>query len=1420
MIIDLSYWTTCLSNRQAANLASTLSKMLECIVENPSETVARLEPFSEHNKQDVMSWNSEITESVDNCVHNLIKKRFRAQPMAEAVSGWDAKFTYGEMDDLTTRLAVYLQQLGVKPETFVPIYFEKSAWTVIAMVAIVKAGGAFVPLHPSHPEPRLQELVSRVGAQIVLASRNLPEPNFGVDKVVQISSSMYDWLPQLEDVTLKSTAEPHNPAYVLFTSGSTGKPKGVIIEHQALCTSTTEHGKATRFNSRSRVLQFASYIFDACIAEIFTTLIHGGCICVPSENDRMNNLTAYINREQITWAFLTPSLARLLTPSEVPTIETLVVGGEAMGQDNIRKWSSHGHFLQAYGPTECCVYSAFMHVTSPDAPPEEIGRACGNRTWVVLPDNHDILTPVGCVGELLIEGPILARGYLKDAQKTSDSFIENPKWAAAMEPSATGTRRMYKSGDLVRYNSMGSIQFMGRKDTQIKINGQRIELGEIEEKAKECLPESMQVAIDLVTGVGSMKTHFLIAFLCSKKESGSEETFSFLPMTAASELLAKDLEASLSQILPTYMVPSLYIPLSHMPTQTSGKLDRRMLRDLVARLSEEERISYTPGDKKTKQIPTTPMEIKMQALWETILNKPASSVAANDSFFRIGGDSISAMRLVTATRKQGMSISIADVFRSPELSEMAKLCSIVSPELFKQSTPFEFFEPQARSELELEASNLCEIEKESIQDLYPCSPLQEALIALSAKQSGAYIAQSIFKLATDIDMVKFQQAWTTTVDTTAILRTRIIQSQSAGSVQVVVKKDLAWNDFSSMQDCLDTERQSISGHGKPLTRFAVIDQGSERHFVWTVHHSLYDGWSVSLILKRVEAAYRDSLLSEEAPYVDFIKYLSTTESSAANDYWRSQLSEATSIQFPQPPHGLEEIHTDKSSSHTFDYAGKNGSGITTPIMIRAAWALLVGAYSDSDDVIFGGILSGRNAPVTGISAIVGPTLTTVPIRVRMDRNDTIESYLQILQDQSIDMIQYEQTGLQNIKQLSSDALAACRFQNLLVVQPKEESGEQGGFWKLESTSSGDNFHTYPLVLECNMNDSSITLNAHHDANIISTWQVERILYQFEHVLNELTSQQGDKLLGAVELFSTSDLAFVESLNSPKPEGLDQCVHDVIQLQVFTRPEAEAICSWDGNFTYKQLDKLATRLAGHLITLGVGPEVIVPVCFEKSAWTIIAILGILKAGGAYVSIDPSHPLNRKTALVRGAGATVLLTSENSRDVFESIVDHVVYVNNSAVSALSETNGLTLQRATPKNPVFIVYTSGSTGMPKGIVMEHGAFCTSARAHSAALHIGPDSRVLQFAAYTYDVSMGEILTTLMRGGCICVPSDHDRLNDLTGAINRMQVSWTFLTPTVAGLLQPEGVESLKYLVLGGEHATEGNIKAWADKLCLINR
>ena len=871
-------------------------------------------------------------------------------------------------------------------------------------------------------------------------------------------------------------------------------------------------------------------------------------------------------------------------------------------------------------------------------------------------------------------------------------------------------------------------------------------------------------AVDIVSALNST-TKALCVFFCASSDtniSSTDVTVNgsdlLLPFGESHRAMAKALESQLALVLPSYMVPTIFVPLRRLPWNASGKLDRNLLKGLIGGMSVVELSRYRLANLSHQRRPAGPAEQALQRAWSSVLARPLKSIGADDSWFRLGGDSVASMRLVAAARQEGIVISVANVMKNPKLSDMALTSQFSnhrpSPSRVEAFSLLDSDEPIG--EILQELLHSCGVDEQAIQDAYPASSLQQAFITLTEKQPGAYVAQNVFRLAPSIDILRLKLAWQQVIDDLDILRTRIVQTESGAFCQVVLKTHkIEWTSAETVESLSDYTLEIPPHNGGPLAAYSIVDDAisRDRFFVWTIHHSTYDGWSMPLILSRLEEIYFEGKSQSPAPpFSSFIEYLGKTDSEKSRDFWRSRLQEVTPDHFPSQPRpddatNFLEVH------RSCPLMKPAGSNITTPTLIRAAWALLLSAYTHSEDVVFGETLSGRDVSLENITNLVGPLLTTVPMRFQIDKQGSISDFLSKVFQDTLNMIDHQHYGLAQIKQIDQYCSAACNFRNLLVIQTGEEQAESKLWTPHISDGSSSTFFTYPLVLEFTAASSSVGIIAHYDANVTSSFQIQRMLWQFETILGQLADvRAAETKLKDMKSFSAEDSKTLKEWNAAEPVLIADTLNSIFRGQVSRRPKAIAISAHDGEFTYAELSNEASKVCNHLKKLGIGPRVFVPVCLEKSKWMVVAILGIVLAGGAYVPLDPKHPVSRHHEIIKDVQASVVLCSNQHQDLYSSLPGISIFgVSESTISSLPSlvrrSTSPYSTKPSPRDPLYVIYTSRSTGRPEGVVIEHQGFCSSAAAMCRAFRITQDTRAFHFANLASDAS-GKHLSLLNFG------------------------------------------------------------------------
>lgn len=1081
-------------------------------MEQPDTADCQISPADESR---IWRWNAGVPAPTHRCIHQIFQETARRFPSSTAVCAWDKTLRYDALDQLSSRLAILLVKLGVGSETPVILCFDKSAWAVVAALGVLKAGGAFVPVGAGNADSRATNIIEQTKAHIVLTQAsylvsytNLVHKTIAVDDQLFQTIEMPDQEPPRDQQMASSVRQA---AYIIFTSGSTGEPKGVVVEHEAAATSILSQGQSFGSGPETRQLQFSSYVFDMSISETFVTLLHGGCVCVPSETQRLGDLAGAIAAMKVTAAMLTPTMARCLDPSKVPTLQSLTLGAEMINESDLAQWKHLPRLMTGYGPTECAAvthtHDITFHAGSQTAS-RTIGTAKGCVGWVVDPEDAQRLMPIGQVGELAIEGHTLARGYLDDQAKTNAAFIQDPAWLLRGIPSHPGRHgRVYKTGDLVYYNPDGTCEIVGRKDRQVKIRGQRVELGDIESSLRRVFPQVDGIAAELITCAGSQGPPQLAAFLLEMSMVKRNAT---CPSVRPLELTGQQRE--LLNSIRDVLRPTFFLVVHPMPTTPSGKLDRARLRELASSRSAQELLSLSQN--RNKQFHLTENEELVAELWSQCLSIDPAVIQGDSNFFSLGGSSISALQLTAKAKKHGLNWNIKFVFANPELAQQAAVVAGVKPEVALLHHQLPNIAPFALLPTRLKPSSLLRtfqstygLKKRDIEDVLPCTPAQEHLMSVTAYRTHAFTLQLGMRIhhSIDTDQVKF--AVEQVVSALPLLRTRMVRVPMGPALQVVMKDaTVQWQHGSAIAEYLSRDATTDMDYGDALARFGVINDLNERWLVLTLHHALWDRWSLPLLLNMLRHAYKQEKVPQAPMFSHYIKEAAAMDNPASRAFWDAYLAHRTWNNFPRLPSGTTVPRASEMMRRDFAQPTISVPGVTLSVILRSAWAVLHSKGSGSNDVLFGTTVFGRGIGMPNVESVVGPTIATVPVRIHVPEQGTGKEYLDMVQKGVLDSAEHEHAWLLKFSEQSARKQSDIELNTVFVVQPRDHQRLDNPFyeddqalWLLGA------FDDHALLVQCEIFADSVAVTANFDPRAVRFCDVEKALDAFEIVCNELAS---------------------------------------------------------------------------------------------------------------------------------------------------------------------------------------------------------------------------------------------------------------------------------------------------------------------------
>ncbi|EPS26141.1 hypothetical protein PDE_01077 [Penicillium oxalicum 114-2] len=926
-------------------------------------------------------WNSCTIEPVNDLLHSLFRKASQRYAHNSALIHCAQVITYQELDVASDHLACQIMKADSSLGGHVPICFEKSSNMVIAMLAVLKASKSFVPISPMWSKEHKDHVLSALQAKVILVSEAVHDDRL-IDLIVPelVVRSVSMEANEMNHTThVENQTDSSWPAYVIFTSGSTGTPKGVVIEHRNVCTAMIELGNKLGLQQETRMFQYSSFTFDVSVLEIFGTLLVGGCVCIPSETERLNNVPKAIEDMNVNTTIFVPSVLKILRPEQVPTVRKLVVGGEKLTRALVDTWAEKLQLINAYGPTETCVCSVMNLHVSRAAFGDNIGKAVACRVWVASPRNECRLAPVGAVGELWIEGPTVSRGYLNNEMATESSFRPTLPWS-----DRDSTERAYRTGDLVRYLPDGKLLFLGRKDHQVKLNGRRIDLEEVEGIISES---------PLITEAAVLLSHIddlaiLAGFLVSKGTSENCEDFCRRITASNHEFVA--LFDDLSERLPDYMIPEYLISVNSIPKMNSGKADHHRL---LAFLKQIRLDQYHPGngDKNlAEQSPKDSYEL-MKALWAKSLDVDPSSISVSDRFLHLGGNSIKAMKLVSAARDSGISLAVEKILGNCTIGELTSTAD--KHQVISKGVKTKF---QGQS---------------SSPKIYKPTWIQlVSLTAIKAFPEGNY-TRTIIELSGSLDLLRLNQACQSLVQDNEILRTQYTLRNGAIEAIVLDKVEVPLLRFNSRSEALEYwESGPSSCFDRQLVDFSyvVLDEKCT-HLAIGLQHAQYDAWTLPLLLGQLQRMYQSSPVSPGPPFSAYAATLPRETNSEAELFWKNQLSGV-----PMTLLSTKISESDEPDGHFQKTLKVPPSHFTFATTVYAAWALVLSRQANTQQVVFGGAVSGRNIKMEGILEVVGPCINMIPFTTKVSRCATYLEVLKTVRDSMVATVPYEAMPMPDI----------------------------------------------------------------------------------------------------------------------------------------------------------------------------------------------------------------------------------------------------------------------------------------------------------------------------------------------------------------------------------------------------------------------
>ena len=1413
----LEYDTDLFDETTVERMASQWMRLLEAALRDPRARVSSLPLVdSEGRLRLLQEWNRTRVEMPDEgLVPDLLAQRIASVPETVAVVADAERVRYAELGRGADDVARALRLRGVGPEDRVALRLDRSVGMVAALLGVMKAGAAWLPLEPGMPPERLRFVLDDARPSCVVMTRALAErwdrtATRGLEVVLLDAEPAGDpgnrtaWQPS-------PTLRGAHPAYVLYTSGSTGRPKGVVVPHDALLNRLRCGLAAFPLNEDDRVLHHSSSGFDTAILEILLPLLAGArCVLARPEGQRdPAYLAELIASEGVTVLEIVPALLGLLIDEpgflRCTSLRRVVCGGEVLPPQLQRRFfsKSGAELLNTYGPTEATIDVTSwkcLREISPDIVP--IGTPNAN-TVVHLLDRSFEPVPVGVAGEIVLGGEGLARGYLGRPDLTAERFVPDPfAGSAGMHGSASGGR-LYRTGDIGRRRADGAIEFLGRLDLQIKLRGVRIEPGEVESALRSHPRVREAVVVGQEEGPGETR---LVAYVVERDGASAS---------------IESLRSYLAERLPEAMIPSAFMTLPSLPLTANGKVDRSALPVPQWGL---------PQHGGAFVAARTEMEKRLAEIWSSVLG--LERIGVRDNFFELGGDSILSIQVVARAAARGIRITPKQMFERQTVERLAEVAG------------------RAEAGPRFDAT-------------YRLSPAQQGMLfhSLYAPGSGVYVEQLTCVLHGPLRVGDFENAWQRVVDRHPILRTSFAWADSEEPLQRVhgraslTVRRLDWRGMDEpaqrarLEDFLDADRRSgFDLSVAPMMRMTLLRTGEELHqLVWTHHHLLLDGWSMPLLMAEFASFYEASARGEEPvlpaprPYGDFIEWLEEQDTRAAEAFWRTALAgfdRPTQLVLERParergPSGWDERETRLSEEATRglgEYVRRHR--LTASTVVLGAWGLLLARTSGEKDVVFGVTVSGRPAELAGAESMVGLFINTLPLRVRVDEDADVVSWLQSLQQAQAEARRFEHTPLARIQGWSDAPRGRPLFESIVVFENYPLVA--GRFDRCADLAIRDvrlaEKTNYPLTVTA-LPGERMTVSIAFDTGRFDPEAIERMLAHLRTLVEGIVSSTTGPL-ARLEMLTSEEHGQVrgEWARLPRPFPQEpsaraepagaRCLHRLFEEQAHRSPEAVALRCGTDELTYAELDRRSNRLARALRREGVGPESRVGVCLDRTNDLLVAILGVLKAGAAYLPLDPTYPPQRLAFMISDARAAVILTREAQAGLLPQDGPPRLRMDADGARIAAESDAPLDGVATGANLAYIIYTSGSTGLPKGVPITHENVVRLF--DSTRDWFGFDERDVWtlFHSHAFDFSVWEMWGALLHGGRLVVvpywvsrsPADFHALlrSERVTVLNQTPSAFRQLMPVDAQSAGDEPL-ALRFVIFGGEALDPSSLSPW---------
>ncbi|NTX13823.1 amino acid adenylation domain-containing protein [Myxococcus sp. CA056] len=1417
----LRYATALFDANTARRLLGHLRMFLEAVAANPDQRLDTVSLLSADEQRELAHLESGRRERPS---PRSILERFRAwvdhTPAAPAALMGERTVRY---DALALRAHVVARELarhGVRRGTPVAVFLPRSPELLATLLGVLEAGGAYVPLDPGYPAERVAYMLGDARPRVVVTDGPRRE---------QLPEAWREGAVLVESLTDSPGASPRpadlqgdDVSHLVYTSGSTGMPKGIIGHHAGILNYVDYLERTYRPGPGDVALQLASASFDASLRDMLAPVLMGTPV-VFADGDRGRDpeeLLAAIERYRVTLLpSVVPSLLRLLLaaagtrPRELGTVRLILCSGERLLATDVERaravFGAHVRIVNQYGPTECTLTSTF-HIATPQDLVGVVpaGRPIDNAE-VVLLDARGERVPAGVVGHIHIGGNGVTHGFLGRPDLTAERFVPHPD---GNRPGA----RLYATGDYGRWRADGALEFVGRRDDQVKVRGNRVELGEIESNLTRC------------PGVGAA------VVLAVPEQDGETRLVACIVASDAGAPSDTELTTFLAARLPEPMLPSAYLLLDVLPRTPNGKADRAAL--MPAATAARRRGGANSGAPSVT--PRTPTQEIVAGLWAQLLS--VERVGIHDSFFDLGGHSLLATQAVSRVRVAlGVEVPLRELFTHPTVEALsARIDELAMSRQSARGRPPLVPAPRTQGlPLSFAQKRLWVVDR-----LRPGDPAYNISGAIRVR--GALDAEVLERCVAEI--VRRHESLRTTfefVGEEPVQRIAAELEVPLGRVDLSDFPEPEREDLVARLVAKETGWSFALAQG-PLLRLSLLRLSEAEHvLVFAMHHIISDGWSRGILVRDLMALYVAFVADQPSPlpkpvlqYADFAhwqrSWLRDEVLEAQLAYWRRRLAGVPPVlalptDRPRPvAQSLRGAHYRATLPPPLVEALKRlgrTEGVTLFMTLMAGFQALLSRYTGQEDLTVGTDVAGRNN--ADLEGLIGFFVNQLVIRGQLDGNPPFRALLTRVRDTALEAYANQDLPFEELVRAVNPERSLGHtplFQVKLALQNQPFTELQLPGLSLSGVAFENASSKFDLTLVLEEFEGSLVGLWEFSTDLFDEATIARMAAAYQRVLEAVVTAP-DLRLSALPVLADEErhrlLVEWNATDAELPE--DRCAHHLFEEQARRTPEAPAVSFQGRALSYAELDQRANQLAHHLRGLGVGPELRVGVCLERSLELVVALLGVLKAGGSFVPLDPGYPTERLSLLLRESAVSVLLTQDAVLDELPLRSELPVCLDSDWTDIARHPTSAPSVDVTPENLAYVIFTSGSTGQPKGVLLAHRGLCNTALAQVAAFDIAPGSRVLQAAALGFDASVSEVFATLLGGGCLHLPLRNELMPGapLRDLIQREAITTVTLTPPVLAQLEPRALDTLRVVISAGDACTPELAARWKPGRRFLN-